>query len=188
MKKLGTFCLFLGLAIVSAGAFGVIHDQISYTVSHEYFTRFKFLQFHLVDSPLPERLRVAEIGFLASWWMGIPIGLLTGVAGFIHPDARQMRSALLRSILAIVGFTLAFALCGLFYGYLQTRTLDLAHYRHWFIPKDVQNLRAFLCAGYMHNSAYLGGILAIPIAWVFHFIYRNRQARGAEARRSPEWG
>src|SRR4051812_43102745 len=103
MKKLWAFLLFLGLALVAASAFGVIHDQISYTVSHEYFTRFKFLQFHLVDSPLPERLRVAEIGFLASWWMGIPIGLLTGVAGFIHPSARQMRSALLISILVIVG-------------------------------------------------------------------------------------
>ncbi len=55
MAFLWTYCKFIGLAILAAGLFGAVHDQISYTLSYEYFTRFKFHQFHLVDSPLPER-------------------------------------------------------------------------------------------------------------------------------------
>lgn len=173
-NKLVAFCLFILMAIASAGIFGILHDQISYTVSPEYFTRFKFPMFHLLDQNIPERVRAAEVGFLASWWMGIPLGIFTGLAGFIHRDSSQMRSALLRSLPLIVGFTLFFALCGLLYGYIQTQTIDLFTYSIWYIPDGVHDLRRFLCAGYMHNSAYLGGVLAIPVAWAFHFWVRRR--------------
>ena len=56
---------FTALSIMVAGAFGVLHDQISYTVSPEFFTRFKFIQFGLLDPDVPERLRAATVGFLA---------------------------------------------------------------------------------------------------------------------------
>jgi hypothetical protein len=179
MRKTANFIAFLVAAVVAAGVFGVLHDQISYTVSSEYFTRFKFLQFRLLDAEVPERVRAAEVGFLASWWMGIPLGFLTGVAGFIHPGASQMRKALLLSLPLIVGFTLAFALAGLAYGFFQTATLDLSHYADWFVPRGLEHPRNFICVGYMHNSAYLGGVAAIPVAWIFHFIYRGRAARAA---------
>ena len=174
MNKFLVFCSYLVLAILAAGLFGAIHDQISYTVSPEYFTRFKFPMFHLLDSNIPERIRASEVGFLASWWMGVPLGLLTGVTGFIHKEIARMRSALYLSLPVIMGFVLLFAMCGLLYGFIQTRSIDLAEYRGWFIPKGVQDLRRFLCAGYMHNSAYLGGVVAIPVAWVFHILRRKR--------------
>jgi hypothetical protein len=176
MARLRIFLIYLLLALVAAGVFGALHDQISYTVSREYFTRFKFIQFDLLEPGVPERLRAAWGGFLASWWMGIPIGLLTGVAGFIHRTPGQMRRALLGSLPLILGFALLFALGGLVYGYWQTRTIDLAAYQGWFIPPRLEHLRRFLCAGYMHNSAYLGGVLAIPIAWIFHLELKRRVA------------
>jgi hypothetical protein len=40
-----------------AGLFGIIHDEISYSVSNEYFTKFKFIQFRLLDTNLPDRFR-----------------------------------------------------------------------------------------------------------------------------------
>jgi len=83
-----------------------------------------------------------------------------------------MQRALIWSLLVISTFTLTIALAGLAYGWGQTGTIDLASYRGWFIPPDVKELRRFLCAGYMHNSAYLGGALSIPVAWFFHLIFR----------------
>ncbi|MBK9392375.1 MAG: signal peptide-containing protein [Uliginosibacterium sp.] len=176
MHKFLAFCIFLVLAVLAAGAFGALHDQISYSVSPEYFTRFKFFQFQLLDPAVPERLRAAQVGFLASWWMGIPLGLLSGVAAFIHRSPAKMQRALAWSLLVIVGFTLAFAIAGLTYGFIQTETIEPSRYTNWFIPSGVNDLRHFLCVGYMHNAAYLGGALAIPIAWGFHlaFWYRNR--------------
>lgn len=174
MARLKHLALYLLLAVVTAGLFGALHDQISYSVSAEYFTRFKFIQFGMEESSLPARLRVAEIGFLASWWMGIPIGLLAGAAGFLQRTPALMRNALLWSLPLIVGFTLAFALGGLAYGFLQTRELDLTAYAGWYIPENLEHPRRYLCAGYMHNAAYLGGALAIPLAWVFHGVLRWR--------------
>jgi hypothetical protein len=153
----------------------MVHNQISYTVSPEYFTKFKFQQFGLGGSPYFARVRVAIVGLLASWWMGVPIGVLVGLAGFIHHSAGRMLRVLLWSILVAVVFTLLFGLCGLLYGYFQTEHIDLADYRDWFIPEDVMNLRRFLCAGYMHNSSYRGGALAILVAWAFHVVVRFRQ-------------
>ncbi len=179
MAKFFTFILFLFLAIFTAGLFGAVHDQISYTVSPEYFTHFKFPMFHLLDAHISERIRAAEVGILASWWMGIPLGLFTGVAGFIHKDAAQMKSALLKSLLVIVGVTLSFALAGLVYGYFQTQTIDLAAYEGWYIPAGLTNIRRFLCVGYMHNSAYLGGVAAIPVAWAYHFLVKRRKCENS---------
>jgi hypothetical protein len=179
MLKLATFATFILLAIPTAGVFGALHDQISYTISNEYFTKFKFFQFHLLDPAMPERVRAAIVGFRASWWMGIPLGLLAGIAGFIQPNAKQMLRSLLLSLLVISGFTLIFALAGLTYGYFQTDSLNMGNYRGWFIPPNLVHPRNFICAGYMHNSAYLGGLLAIPVAWIFHFYYRRLAARAA---------
>lgn len=174
MKKLLVYLLIVVLSVFAAGLYGVVHNQISYTVSEEYFTKFKFRQFVLTDSPLPERVRASLVGFLASWWMGIPIGMLVGAAGFIHRGYQRMLRISLWSLLVTVGFTLLFGLCGLLYGWLQTEHIEMAEYRGWFIPKDVTNLRRFLCAGYMHNSSYLGGLLGILVAWAFHVGIRVR--------------
>jgi hypothetical protein len=174
VKKFAIYLLLVALAIAVAGLYGMIHNQISYTVAPEYFTKFKFRQFGLTGTPLPDRVRASMVGFLASWWMGIPIGLLVGAAGFIHRDYREMLRVTLWSFLVVIGFTLLFGLGGLLYGYFETAHIDVADYRGWFIPDDVTDLRRFLCAGYMHNSSYLGGTLAIFVAWVFHIVMRLR--------------
>ena len=90
MKKLAVYFLIVLLAVLAAGLYGVLHNQISYTISPECFTKFKFWQFHLNDSTLPERIRASLVGFLAAWWMGIPMGLVSGAAGFMHRGHRRM--------------------------------------------------------------------------------------------------
>jgi hypothetical protein len=178
LAKAAAFAMFVGAALVIAGVYGSLHDQISYTVSPEYFTRFKFYQFGLLDNSIPERVRAAEVGFLAAWWMGLPIGLLTGVAGFIQRTPALMRRALLWSLLVILSVAFASAMLGLLYGVIRTRSIDLAGYRGWYIPDHVVHIRRYLCAGYMHNASYLGGTLAIPITWGFHFMFRARSQSG----------
>ena len=84
-----------------------------------------------------------------------------------------MGRALLWSLPLIAAFTLAIALLGLAYGFAQTAAIERESYAGWFIPHNVENLRRFLCAGYMHNSAYLGGALSIPAAWLFHIHFSH---------------
>lgn len=106
--------------------------------------------------------------------MGMPIGVLVGAAGFIHSGYRRMLRVTFWSLAVVVAFTLFFGLFGLLYGYWQTQSIDVNEYRGWFIPNDVVDLRRFLCAGYMHNAAYLGGGLSILVAWAFHVLVKLR--------------
>jgi len=176
VARLSAFAQFLVLAILAAALFGAVHDQISYTVSHEYFTKFKFHQFGLLDPAVPERVRAAIVGVLASWWMGIPVGILCGAASFIQRTGSAMRRALYQTLPVVLGFALLFALAGLVYGFFQTSTFNLANYPGWFVPTGLENPRRFICAGYMHNSAYIGGALGIPVAWLFNIWFRLREA------------
>jgi hypothetical protein len=174
MKKLGAYLLFIIVVAVAAGVYGALHDQVSYTISPEYFTKFKFRQFGLLDPAVPARWRAAEIGFLASWWMGMLLAVLGGAAAFFHRTPRIMWRALMQSLVVTAVFVAALGAAGLLYGVFATRVIDLNEYRYWFVPPDVVGLRAFLCAGYLHNATYLGGALAVPVAWLFHFFYRRR--------------
>ncbi len=84
-----------------------------------------------------------------------------------------MRRALMRSLLLAVGVTLATALVGLAYGWAQTQNIDIADYRGWFIPPGIGSLRNYLCVGYMHNAAYLGGAVSILAVWIFNIAFRH---------------
>jgi len=175
--KLLIFFLLILIAILVTGVYGAGHDQVSYTISPEYFTRFKFHQFGLDHVSLPNRMRAAMVGWQASWWMGLPIGLIVGGVGWIHPAPGQMFKLTLVSFALILCITALFGLGGLAYGWWTTRQLDLAAYREvWFIPEGLVHVRRFLCVGHMHNASYLGGTLAILAGIIFHIVtyYRNR--------------
>jgi hypothetical protein len=177
MTKWMVYLLFLPVAIVAAGLFGVAHDQISYSVSPEYFTRFKFIQFGVAEFAAPDRLRAAFVGWRATWWMGLPLGLLAGAAGFLQRDAAAMRRALVRTLPLMILFTLAFSVAGVFFALSRLRADGLAAYANWPIPADLYDPAAFIMVGQMHNFGYLGGMLAIPLAWAFNFLLGRRAAK-----------
>ena len=87
--------MIIGLAPLIGGLYGILHDQLTYTISPEYYTKFKFYQFGLMDigneAIFPNtRIEVSAVGFMATWWMGLPIGLILGLVGLVHKDNKQM--------------------------------------------------------------------------------------------------
>jgi hypothetical protein len=177
MKKLAAYVGLVLAAIAVAAAYGILHDQASFTVSPEYFTRFKFPMFGLAQSPMPNRFNASVVGFEASWWMGIPIGLLVGAAGFMQPGWREMVRVTLKSYGVVVATAMLTAAVGLAYGMWRTRHIDLGDYQGWYVPEGLEDTRRFLCAGYMHNSSYLGGLLGIVAAWAYQLRVRLGTAR-----------
>ncbi|MCU0797452.1 MAG: hypothetical protein MUF31_16150 [Akkermansiaceae bacterium] len=158
----------LGLAAAAgalvAGAYGILHDQLTYTLGPEYFTRFKFLQFDWANRGQPLRLYVAEIGFHATWWVGAicawTLGRLTR-----GPD-REVRQAreILRGFPLILGISALAGVCGLAYGQYR---LDHGGLHYWEPFRDaygITDLEAFARVGYIHNFGYAGAVIGLIVA------------------------
>ena len=103
------FPLMLGIASLGGivgGIYGILHDQITYSISNEYFTRLKFIQFHYADFGFPVRIFVSEVGFLATWWVGfVSAWFLARIAVPSWPTKLAFRRSL-------TGFLIIFFIAG----------------------------------------------------------------------------
>src|SRR5258708_13514776 len=89
--KFGVFLSSIIISVVFAGLYGMLNDQVTYTISPEYFTKFKYLQFCVKPQEFGgDRRAVAAIGFLATWWMGLIVGLVFGINGLVFKDPKTM--------------------------------------------------------------------------------------------------
>ncbi len=172
LNKILAFFLILILALFLGGIYGIIHDQITYFFSEEYYTKFKFAQFGLENwglgqnigtNNLPEiklqnpRFGVSIIGFLSTWWVGLIIGIFLGLIAFINRNGREMIIIVLKAILITISIALIFGLFGLLYGKLFL----VNNNPNWFLPEHLENRAAFIMVGSMHNFSYLGGFLGM---------------------------
>ena len=75
-----------------AGIYGMLHDEITYSICPEYFTRVKFPQFNYLNLQLSPRIFVGEIGFLAAAAVGfIAIWFLARIAVPAWPKKLAIR-------------------------------------------------------------------------------------------------
>jgi hypothetical protein len=176
-RKLVIFLAIVAVSPLVAGTYGAIHNQFSYTVSSEYFTAFKFVQFDLLDSPLPDRVRASIVGFRASWWMGPALGILISLAAFVHREPREMLHAGVRAYAVTIAVTALVGLVALLIGIASTKPLRLEDYAYWYVPSGLLHPRRFLCAGYMHNGAYLGSVVGVVVAWIDNVVGGIRRRR-----------
>lgn len=170
-RKLLSFPLLLIFAITLAAAYGAIHNQISYTVSPGYFHDFKFDQFGV---PAEQRTRgyASLVGVLASWWMGIIIGLPIGIAALFSPDAKTMRRLFHKAAILVVAITLGIGLLALLYGHLFFDEQSAAWITNKIETSDPVN---FMRAGNMHNFSYLGGLIGLVTGLIYVIVKVRRQ-------------
>lgn len=178
MKKFLILLLILTIAPIVGGLYGILHDQLTYTISPEYYTKFKFYQFGLMDDvgneaiiPNP-RIGVSAVGFMATWWMGIPIGLILGLVGLVHKSSKQMFRAAIGSIIVTVIVAFVTGLIGLAYGKLYLANTGVS----WWFPDNLIDTKNFIAVGSMHNFSYLGGLIGV----IAGAIYSIRQKRKFE--------
>ncbi|MEM8859405.1 MAG: signal peptide-containing protein [Chloroflexota bacterium] len=178
-RKISVYVLLVGLSAIIGGIYGVLHDQISYTFSPEYFTQLKFEQFGLLwayDSP---RLGAAVVGWMATWWMGVIVSIFLGAFGFYTFETpKLMASNLVRAVLVVVGVALLTGLLGLAWGYIRVTPRSIDTYLN-FIPDGVQNPVQFVRVGFMHNASYLGGLTGLLAGIFYLFQQKDKQEDSA---------
>lgn len=153
-----------------AGLYGALHNQISFTVSPEYFYAFKFHQFH-IPHPLQGRLGASIVGWCASWWMGVIIAVPVLIVARKLSDAKSYLRHCLIAFGIVTATALVTGLAALAYALIAISETSLPGY--WY-PSGILDKAAFARAATMHNFSYLGGLLGIITASLY-LIRRRRQ-------------
>lgn len=159
----------VGVAFVGAivaGGYGILHDQITYSISPEYFTKLKFEQFHYANCGFSDRVFVGIIGFLATWWVGLVGGWF--LARRLIPG--QPRSQAYRQIrngfVCIFAFGLLFGLSGYAYGLWRGQDADYSSWRSTIQFLKITDTWSFVRVAYIHNAGYFGGLVGLVVALV----------------------
>ncbi len=146
------------IACLLAGIYGAVHNQISYTVSPEYFTQFKFHQFKIADGT-PDRIGAAIVGWRAAWWMGLVIGIILIPMGLVRYDSRNYFWGMIRVFGIVVVTTLLVGMVGLLIGFLTIDAQTVGNISRF--GNQIANDVAYARAGTMHNYSYLGGFIGM---------------------------
>lgn len=172
MKKILTFLLLILISSLLGGLYGILHDQLTYSIATEYYTKFKFYQFGLLDEGQVKnftnpRLYVSIVGFLATWWMGLFIGSFLAVVGFIHSEWKLMFTITLKAFLLTMLIAFLTGLIGLAYGHLFLADLPKEEFSNWYLPENLIDFTSFIKVGSMHNFSYLGGVIGLAVGMMY---------------------
>lgn len=174
MKRKLLLLLIIGLGPIIGGLYGIIHDQLTYTISPEYYTKFKFYQFGLMDIGneaifTNPRLEVSAVGFMATWWMGLPIGLILGLVGLTIKDNNNFFLTVFKAFILTTIVAFATGLIGLVYGKLHLAETGV----NWWLPDNLIDKKNFIAVGSMHNFSYIGGLIGLIAGTIY--ILRKRK-------------
>ncbi|MCK8464217.1 hypothetical protein MUY35_10180 [Aliiroseovarius sp. S1339] len=161
--------LFLGMiafACVLAGSYGMFHNQISYAVGPDYFYAYKFQQFR-IPAAQHGPIGAAMVGWAASWWMGLVVGVPIAAMSFGIPNLSLATRAFVTSAIIVVVLTLGLGLASLL---IPPPMAFLP------IPLNVSDPEAFGQAAMMHDTSYLGGLIGLVVG-VIYMGYKVRHAR-----------
>jgi hypothetical protein len=167
--------LFALVAVAAAMAYGVINDQITVTISPEYFTWGKGVRGEAGSAGL--RWQAVLLGLKATWTVGLLIGVALLLANNPMKTRPQLPYGRLYRLLPAILATAA--ACGALGGALG--------YGGWlsFLAADVArddsfaflHPRRFFCAWGIHSGGYIGGLIATAGAVVS--ILRQRKKFGS---------
>ena len=158
----------LGYAMAGAllaGIYGVVHDQVTYSISSEYFTRLKFAQFLYADFELPPRVFVAEIGFLATWWVGLIAGWFIARISVPACSPTEAFRRCARGFLIVIACGFAATIIGYVFGLLHGS--DYSAWESMASHLGIVDLSSFVRVAYIHNASYLGGLIGLVIAVLY---------------------
>ncbi|MCE9637935.1 MAG: hypothetical protein K8T90_19720 [Planctomycetes bacterium] len=158
------------LCVAAAVVFGIVHDMFTAHVCVEYFT---IGHPRVIDSESPILLALVW-GVIATWWVGLPLGVLLAAAARIGSRPTLGARELVRPIVALLGVMAACSLLAGVVGYVLAANGGV-----WLVgslaervPKDRHQV--FLADLWAHNASYLAGALGGVVLAARTWIVRGR--------------
>lgn len=155
------------LSVLAAIAYGIVHDQITARVCVEYFT-IGHPPVFVFETSDPTLLGFAW-GIIATWWMGVLLGVPLAVAARAGSRPKWSLFSLIRPITILLGIMGVSALVSGIAGWLAAKNglIFLVGPMAETIPHDRHIL--FLADLWAHSASYIvgfvGGIAVIISVW-----------------------
>jgi hypothetical protein len=161
------FLKIVALSVVTAIAYGILHDQVTARVCLEYFT---IAHPRIMESQSPTLLAFAW-GVLATWWVGLGLGVPLAMCCRIGPPPRISARGVLRPLIGVLCVMGAMALVAGTTAYLFARPPGQWMWFPSQIPPERQ--QQFVAAAAAHLASYafgfLGGIFLCAWAVIRRF-------------------
>jgi hypothetical protein len=182
MRKLAIYLLFIAVAIVIASIYGVAHHQITFSVSPEYYTKFKFIQTNLADTLAAQhmtqpRSAVVIAGVKTSWAIGAIVGVLLGLIALVFPSAENMFRAAWQALALTLLVSVLLAVGAYYYGpnaHIGAGAYDTMP-RH--LPDNLTNKPAFFRAASLQYGVLLGWCVGLFGGMILLLVRNNRLRR-----------
>jgi hypothetical protein len=159
------FCLTILITILAAILYGEVHDQITIRICPEYFTIA-----HPQVSDTTSLTKLAFIwGFLATWWVGLLLGIPLAICA--HAGSRPP-FPLRRLLPPIASLLVVMAACAGFSGMIGMMLFMSGHVQlnqHWLSVIPQRHMLGFICDCWTHLASYLCGFIAgiVLMVWVW---------------------
>lgn len=156
------------LCVVAAVVYGILHDQITARICLEYFTVFHPPVFP-TQSPT---LLAFGWGVIATWWLGLFLGLLLTLAARAGSRPKLSAATLVQPIGCLLIVMACSALIAGVSGFLLA-TYGLAREPEWMaLALGPSIYPRFMADWFAHNASYASGIFGGIILCVLQ--YRRR--------------
>lgn len=159
------FIAIILLSVAAAVGYGILHDQITVRVCLEYFT---IGHPNLFGPQTPTMLAILW-GTVASWWMGLFLGIILALSATIGSKPPQSASSLVRPLLVLLAIMAILAYCSGKIGFDQANAgeISLPSGLYSEIPKNKHSL--FIADLFAHRASYavglFGGLMLAIATW-----------------------
>ncbi len=182
----------LGLCVLAAIAYGIALDQVTARVCVEYFTIGHPPIFGTEDPTL----LAFGWGVVATWWVGLGLGIPLAIASALGPGPRRDARSLLRPIASLMAVVYVLAALSGLAGYLLARSGSIRLVEPLASSIDPARHPRFLADLWAHLASYAVGFVGGWIVIVRVYLSRRRlgtavglssppAGAGAADRRTP---
>jgi hypothetical protein len=169
MKRTLVFIFFVLISPLIAGLFGIMIDEFAYTVSKDFFTRFRFLEYNYSESA--GRYEVAIMGWKNNWMLGFFVGIPLSACGLMmHKDILKMTVYTFKSFLITLTIAAFISILGFLTGkYFLTKEIA-----NWNLPENISDPDAFVAIETMNNFSFMGATIGMLLAILWQ-MYQHRK-------------
>lgn len=166
------FLLIMLLTVAASVVYGEIHDQITAHICVEYFS---ITHPHVIDSDSPTMLAIVW-GFLATWWMGVLLGVPLALAARLGREPRLSAADLVKPMtITMLSLGVVAALAGVL-GWWLTHTGAIQ------VPREVgsdvppEHHTRWMGVWWTHSASYDAGALAALVLMGWVLVTRRRRS------------